>query len=107
MRKKNIRVLLAGLLIVSAAATAQIVLSQDDDQQISAKDVRKGGSSPSFQRVSTLANYHNNGPANIDETTVSEIVAATRDGKTLVYTDSPSKSVLSTSPIRPTRRRLA
>ncbi|MCC7043869.1 MAG: esterase-like activity of phytase family protein [Acidobacteria bacterium] len=41
----------------------------------------------SFQRVGTFANYRNN--ANIGDQTVAEIVAATADGRTLVYTDSP------------------
>ena len=41
----------------------------------------------SFQRVGTLANYLNNGTDAADET-VSEIVAATADGNTLVYTDA-------------------
>ncbi len=40
----------------------------------------------SFQRVGTFANYLNNGDDAADET-VSEIVAATADGNTLVYTD--------------------
>lgn len=39
----------------------------------------------SFQRVGTFANYKNGA---IADTTVSEIVAATADGKTLVYTDA-------------------
>ncbi|MFM1816661.1 MAG: hypothetical protein RLZ98_3356 [Pseudomonadota bacterium] len=43
----------------------------------------------SFQRVATLPNFLNLLPEQIGETTVSEIVAATRDGMTLVYTDSP------------------
>jgi hypothetical protein len=41
----------------------------------------------SFQRVATLGNYLNNGPDAGDET-VSEIIAATADGQTLVYTDA-------------------
>jgi hypothetical protein len=89
MWKKNTEIFLAGLLIVSAAATAQIT----NDYRLSAEDLRARGRSPSFQRVSTLANYRNNGAANIDETTVSEIIAATRDGKTLVYTDSPGEQI--------------
>ena len=40
----------------------------------------------SFQRVGTFANYLNNGDDAADET-VSEIVAATANGNTLVYTD--------------------
>ncbi len=39
-----------------------------------------------FQRVGTFANYLNN--ADIGDQTVSEIVAATADGMTLVYTDA-------------------
>ena len=35
----------------------------------------------------------NNGAANIGKTTVSEIIAATRDGKTLIYTDSPGEQI--------------
>ncbi|MGE0679468.1 MAG: esterase-like activity of phytase family protein [Candidatus Binatia bacterium] len=97
MRKKNTGILLASLLIVSAAATAQIAFSRDDFQRnehrLSAEDLRARGHSPSFQRVSTLANYRNNGTAHIGETTVSEIVAATHDGKTLVYTDSPGEQI--------------
>jgi hypothetical protein len=38
-----------------------------------------------FQRVGTFANYRN---APIGETTVSEIIASSADGRTLVYTDS-------------------
>jgi hypothetical protein len=38
----------------------------------------------SFQRVGTFANYRN---APLGEVTVAEIIAATADGKTLVYTD--------------------
>lgn len=40
----------------------------------------------SFQRVGTFADYRNNGANGADET-VSEIIASTADGRTLVYTD--------------------
>ncbi|MCP5199138.1 MAG: esterase-like activity of phytase family protein [Gammaproteobacteria bacterium] len=57
-------------------------------------DDRRGGHAErwhrpalSFNRVSTLGNYLNNG--DIADETVSEIVAASADGMTLVYTDSP------------------
>lgn len=97
MRKKNIGIVLAGVLIVSAAVTARTVFSRDDDHRsdyrMSANDLRSRAHGASFRRVSTLANYHNNGDANIGETTVSEIIAATRDGKTLVYTDSPGEQI--------------
>jgi hypothetical protein len=41
----------------------------------------------SFQRVATLGNYLNNGADAADET-VSEIIAATANGRLLVYTDA-------------------
>jgi hypothetical protein len=41
----------------------------------------------SFQRIATFGNYLNNG-ADAGEETVSEIVAATANGRTLVYTDA-------------------
>jgi hypothetical protein len=40
----------------------------------------------SFQRIATFANYRNN--PSLSSQTVSEIVAATANGRTLVYTDS-------------------
>jgi hypothetical protein len=43
-----------------------------------------------FKRVGTFANYRNVG---IGETTVSEIVAATANGRLLVYTDSPGNRI--------------
>ena len=44
-----------------------------------------------FQRVGTFANYLNN--ADIGDQTVSEIVAATADGMTLVYTDAVGRQI--------------
>jgi hypothetical protein len=41
----------------------------------------------SFRRVGTFAGYRNNGTSGAEET-VSEIIAATDDGRTLVYTDA-------------------
>ena len=41
----------------------------------------------SFQRIATFGNYRNNG-ADAAAETVSEIVAATANGSTLVYTDA-------------------
>lgn len=46
---------------------------------------------PGFERLSTLANYLNNDDLGAD--TVSEIVAASRDGRTLVYTDGAGEDV--------------
>lgn len=50
----------------------------------------KGRPERTFKRVGTFANYHNVG---IGETTVSEIVAATANGRLLVYTDSPGNRI--------------
>ena len=44
-----------------------------------------------FNRISTFAGYRNN--ADLSDVTVSEIVAATKDGSTLVYTDSELEEV--------------
>jgi hypothetical protein len=81
---------LIGLLIAGAVAAAQLTFGQGNDPG-SAND--PGKPKARFQRVSTLANYLNNGPDNIDKTTASEIIAATRDGKTLIYTDSPGEQI--------------
>jgi hypothetical protein len=51
----------------------------------------KGDWSKRFSRISTIANYRNN--ADIGDETVSEIVAATEDGLTLVYTDSELEQI--------------
>jgi hypothetical protein len=47
------------------------------------------GKAQSFQRIATVANYLNNTPSQFAAETVAEILAASKDGKTLVYTDSP------------------
>ncbi len=52
-------------------------------------DDHRGGSN--FKRIATLANYINND--NLGDQTVSEIVAVTRNGKTLVYTDSELEEI--------------
>ncbi|SFA77747.1 Esterase-like activity of phytase [Amycolatopsis marina] len=45
---------------------------------------------PHFQRTATLPVYRNSSP---EETTAAEIAAATPDGRTVVYTDSPGQRV--------------
>ena len=92
MQKKSTGMFLATLLIAGAAVTAQMAFGLGDDRK-SSNDFRKHDNKASFQRVSTLANYRNNVAADIGTTTVSEIVAATRDGKTLIYTDSPGEQI--------------
>ena len=44
-----------------------------------------------FRRIATLPNYINN--ADPAAETVAEILAASEDGKTLVYTDSPGRAI--------------
>jgi hypothetical protein len=90
MRKNKTGIFLISLLLVGAAAVARIAFGQDE-HRTSSNDLRSHRAS--FQRVATLANYRNNVAANIGETTVSEIIATTHDGNTLVYTDSPGKQI--------------
>jgi hypothetical protein len=92
MQTNNTGIFLVGLLLAGAAAVAQLAFGQDETQK-PANDLSRRGHTASFQRVATLANYRNNGADNFDQTTVSEIVAATRDGKMLVYTDSPGRQI--------------
>ena len=69
-----------GLLALSANALADV------DDRYSYSNNQK-----SFKRVATIANYINND--NRGDETVSEIVAASRDGRTLVYTDSELETI--------------
>jgi hypothetical protein len=64
------------LLCVSGSA-----LAEDDDSH--------GGET--FRRIATIPNYLNNGA--LATATVSEIVSATADGETLVYTDSENNQI--------------
>ncbi len=84
MQQRMTAAWLACLLTVGTVGSAAAF---DDDLQTRGPALRWQGKDSSFQRLSTLANYRNN--ANRTDLTVSEIVAATRDGLTLVYTDSP------------------
>ncbi|GGO80400.1 alkaline phosphatase [Marinobacterium nitratireducens] len=79
MTRNKLSTIIAGLLLTTGAGGAGLAVAKDHGDM-------------SFQRVSTLANYLNNGEA-IDQETVSEIVAATRDGMTVVYTDSPLEQI--------------
>lgn len=92
MQKRNISLLLGGLLIAGAAASTQVTLGADK-HGMETHELRRSHHRFSFQRIATVANYLNNEPAAIGEETVSEIVAATKDGKTLVYTDSPRNQI--------------
>lgn len=73
---------------VCLLALAGGVASQGHDQDFGFWDERPGNHRPhperSFQRIATLGNYLNNGDDAADET-VSEIIAATANGRTLIY----------------------
>ena len=51
------------------------------------------GKTQSFHRIATVANYLNNTPEQFADETVAEIVSASKDGSTLVYTDSPLEQI--------------
>ncbi|MBM9615500.1 esterase-like activity of phytase family protein [Desulfobulbus rhabdoformis] len=83
MHNKKFQTFLPGLLVTAILSTPWTV-----DQAIAAS-----GKNAHFQRIATFANYTNNGPQHLKQETVSEIIAATKDGMTLVYTDSPGKQI--------------
>ena len=86
MRGFKIAVLLAalvgGLMSVTTEATFSFWFGDDPPRRSHSPQKEK-----SFQRIATLGNYLNNGADAADET-VSEIIAATANGRTLVYTDA-------------------
>jgi hypothetical protein len=57
----------------------------DDDRDDDDRDGKERRSEWRFKRVGTFANFRN---AGLDRTTVSEIITATPDGRTLIYTDA-------------------
>lgn len=78
--------------ILSAAVAltlglAAATLSQADGSF--GNDGNAGAQGRHFNRIASIANYLNNTTEQFGETTVSEILAATDDGMTLVYTDAP------------------
>ena len=86
MKRFMIGVLLAGLvggaMSVSTEATFGFWFWDDHPRRFHWQRQEK-----SFQRVASLGNYLNNGADAADET-VSEIIASTANGRTLVYTDA-------------------
>ena len=58
---------------------------RDDDDRDDDRDGKERRSEWRFKRVGTFANFRN---AGLDRRTVSEIVTATPDGRTLIYTDA-------------------
>ena len=85
MKRITIGLLLAGLVMAMTSDTMQATGDLFHWKERPKRHVQRR--EKSFQRVATLGNYLNNGTDAADET-VSEIVAATADGNTLVYTDA-------------------
>jgi len=83
---------LPGILLMGVAAISATPLPEDGVRP-AVQDYDSSIPQPSFQRVATFANYLNLDPAARDEETVSEIMAATKDGRLLVYTDSPGERI--------------
>lgn len=75
----------APTLLLSLAVTAAGPAAADDGLNFEPHP------RPGFERLSTLGNYLNN--ADLSDETVSEIVAASRDGRTLVYTDGSGADI--------------
>jgi hypothetical protein len=84
MKRITFGLLLAGLAVgvtsVTTQATGNLFFWKDRHFSFPLRG-------KSFQRIATLGNYLNNGADGAGET-VSEIIAATADGNTLVYTDA-------------------
>ncbi len=89
MIRRKIAVLVAGVLTLGTAATG--FAHDGNAHHDRPRHHRADDGQRSFKRVATLANYLNN--ADIADETVSEIVAASKDGMTLVYTDSPLEQI--------------
>ena len=83
MTHKTVRAAVALTLGLAAATLSLADGSYGND--------RAGGRN--FNRIATIANYLNNAPGQFADSTVSEILAATKDGMTLVYTDSPLEQI--------------
>jgi hypothetical protein len=90
MHVRGTAAFLAGLVISAVSGGA---LAHGDGLREGGFTMRWKGHGLGCDRIATLVNYRNNAPGDLGEETVSEIVAATADGRTLVYTDSPLEQV--------------
>ena len=75
------------MLLTALMGTVMSVTTKTVNSWFGENSQQGVGNEKSFQRIATLGNYLNNGSDAADET-VSEIVAATANGRTLVYTDA-------------------
>lgn len=86
MRRTMTALIFGGSLALGAGGPAQ---AQGFDNW--RDGVRDGGRGVRFDRITTLPNYINN--AEPGDETVSEIIATSEDGRTLVYTDSELEEI--------------
>lgn len=84
---RNIAVGWSGLLLVCGSAAAD---GEEDSRNLWRHRANESAGR-AFERIATLPNYLDN--ADFLESTVSEIIASTADGRTLVYTDSPLEEI--------------
>ncbi len=92
MQKHAMGLFLGGMLVAGVAGSGQAT-GVLDDARPTAQELREGIQGKAFERIATLGNYLNRDPADLGEETVSEIVAATKNGRMLVYTDGPGESI--------------
>lgn len=89
-----VRTLILGVVLTSllGAAHARFESEPNPRGDEHAGSKRRATDAPArFRRIATLPNYRND--SDTDEPTVSEIVASTSDGDTLVYTDGPRREI--------------
>ena len=81
----------ATLAAVLAATAATATAGFDRDARPDADELRWRGGDAAFNRIATFANYRNR--PDLGEETVSEIVAASADGRTAIYTDGAQGAI--------------
>src|SRR5690606_28465580 len=89
--KLRMRIRKNGLLWPGLLAAAAAVGTAHGNPRWDWPEHSSGPRGGEFRRIATLPNYINN--ADPAAETVAEILAATEDGKTLVYTDSPGRAI--------------
>ncbi|WP_243651592.1 esterase-like activity of phytase family protein [Thiobaca trueperi] len=101
MRTRHARWLLPSAMLVAGGVGIGQATVDDNALRKTAQELRAVTQEMQFQRIATLGNYRNLGADAIDQETVSEIVAATKDGMMLVYTDSPGERIGFVSIVNP------
>ncbi|MEZ5287254.1 MAG: esterase-like activity of phytase family protein [Vicinamibacterales bacterium] len=85
MKRFTIGLMLAALLAGITSVTTEASFPWSFRR---ARPVQRVDRDKSFRRIATFGDYRNVSPADAADETVSEITAATADGRTLVYTDA-------------------